>query len=72
MKSAIFPVFVLSASLLGPAIARPLSERALINNAGGQTFDYVVVGCGVSGLVVSARLSENEEVTVLCLEAGSL
>jgi GMC oxidoreductase len=36
------------------------------------TYDYVVVGCGIAGLVVSMRLSENEDVSVLCLEAGYL
>ena len=36
------------------------------------TFDYVVVGCGIAGLVVSNRLSEDPNATVLCLEAGAL
>lgn len=52
--------------------SRSLKERGLIEDAAGQTFDYIVVGCGITGLVVSARLSEDEDVSVLCLEAGSL
>lgn len=34
------------------------------------SYGYVVVGCGISGLVVSNRLSEDTSVTVLCIEAG--
>lgn len=49
-----------------------LNDRVLIDNSEGQTFDYIVVGCGVTGLVVSSRLSEDEDVSVLCLEAGGL
>lgn len=37
-----------------------------------ETYDYIVVGCGASGLVVSSRLSEDESTSVLCLEAGAL
>lgn len=41
------------------------------NNAPLQNFyDYIVVGCGISGLVVSNRLSEDSSVSVLCIEAG--
>lgn len=36
------------------------------------TYDYVVVGCGIAGLVVSNRLSEDYNTSVLCLEAGVL
>lgn len=34
------------------------------------SYDYVVVGCGISGLVVTNRLSELTDRTVLCIEAG--
>ena len=36
----------------------------------GQTFDYIVVGAGLAGTTVAARLTENPNVTVLLVEAG--
>jgi len=53
--------------VFGLPARRPLSDRSA-----SATYDYVVVGCGVSGLVVSMRLSQNPDVSVLCIEAGPL
>lgn len=39
--------------------------------AAGQTFDYIVVGAGLAGTTVAARLAENLGVTVLLIEAGA-
>ncbi|RDW69233.1 FAD protein-2 [Coleophoma cylindrospora] len=36
----------------------------------GSVFDYIVCGGGTSGSVVAARLAENEDVSVLVIEAG--
>ena len=38
--------------------------------AAGQTFDYIVVGGGLAGVTVAARLAENPASTVLVVEAG--
>ncbi|KAI1807189.1 putative GMC oxidoreductase [Daldinia bambusicola] len=34
------------------------------------TFDYVIVGGGIAGLVLAARLSEDSETSILVIEAG--
>ena len=39
--------------------------------ASGQTFDYIVVGAGLAGTTVAARLAENSSLTILVIEAGA-
>jgi len=39
-------------------------------DAAYQAFDYIVVGGGLTGLTVAARLAENPSTTVLVIEAG--
>ncbi|MCJ1477632.1 hypothetical protein MMC13_006305 [Lambiella insularis] len=41
-----------------------------INAPYQECYDYIVCGCGISGLVVANRLSEDPDVQVLCIEAG--
>ncbi|KAJ6628061.1 hypothetical protein B0H10DRAFT_2209738 [Mycena sp. CBHHK59/15] len=36
----------------------------------GSTFDYIVVGGGLAGMTVAARLAENPGMTILLIEAG--
>ena len=41
------------------------------SDAASQTFDYIVVGGGLTGITVAARLAENSATTVLVIEAGA-
>ncbi|KAF2036525.1 alcohol oxidase [Setomelanomma holmii] len=62
--SSILP-FVWSAAL--PQTNKGGQNQQDIN---GKTFDYIIVGGGLTGLVVANRLSEQSDKTVLVLENG--
>ena len=62
---------VLLLSLCLDPSAAVLIDVASTNVTNG-VFDYVIAGCGISGLVLAARLSEDPDTTVVCLEAGTL
>ncbi|KAF1831959.1 alcohol oxidase [Decorospora gaudefroyi] len=60
---------------LSSFVPRILSPSATESNNGepdisGQTFDYIVVGGGLTGLTVANRLSEDSSRTVLVIENG--
>ena len=58
--ATLFTAYTSGNLIHGRDINRPLLE----------SYDYIVVGCGISGLVVTNRLSEDPDRTVLCIEAG--
>ena len=37
----------------------------------GNSFDYLIIGGGTAGLAVAARLSENPDISVGVIEAGT-
>jgi choline dehydrogenase len=55
-------------SLFSSALAGVTTNPAAAN---GKTFDYIVVGAGLTGITVAARLAENSSITVLLVEAGA-
>ncbi|KAI5291793.1 hypothetical protein KEM54_006704 [Ascosphaera aggregata] len=69
LASAVFTTSLIAAPPLTAAlpVERHTSNGTEFND---QTFDYVVVGGGLAGLVVASRLSENPAYSVAVIEAG--
>ena len=61
-------LFLASSFALSLVAASPISSRD--SAATATTYDYVIVGGGTCGLVVANRLSENQNISVLVVEAG--
>ncbi|EHK98176.1 putative sterigmatocystin biosynthesis monooxygenase stcF [Glarea lozoyensis 74030] len=54
----------------GSALADSACPLVDIDDVKGKTYDYVIVGGGISGLVTANRLSEDRDKTVLIIERG--
>ncbi|RDW93507.1 GMC family oxidoreductase [Aspergillus mulundensis] len=64
VRTTAITILALGLSFISPSQALT-SESGLL-----PTYDYVIVGAGVSGLTVANRLSENESLSILVIEAG--
>ncbi|KAI0310913.1 GMC oxidoreductase-domain-containing protein [Amylostereum chailletii] len=73
------PTSILSLSFLSLALAHPSHhiKRAPTygvtsdaSSADGQTFDYIIIGAGLAGTTVAARLAEVSSNRILLIEAG--
>lgn len=74
-------MLLLSLSFISVSVAaQVMSQRPFTNRMAGSSFgtpsinathDYIVVGCGLAGGVVSGRLTENPALSVACVEAGN-
>ena len=53
-----------------PVVKRANGVSSNPSDAASKMFDYVVVGGGLTGITVAARLAENPAVSVLVIEAG--
>ena len=70
MSSSLHAVAMAALVLFVWCIEGALIQGRDINQPLQDSYDYIVVGCGISGLVVTNRLSEDPTRTVLCIEAG--
>lgn len=72
LRTAIVAFVLLASHCLGLS----LQQEVLVGNNFGvptinRTFDYIVVGGGTGGLAIANRLSQNPNLTVAVVEAGS-
>jgi len=65
------PLLFVAAAVIPFALAQSSGVTSNPSAAAGKTFDYIVVGGGLAGITVAARLTENPAITVLLVEAGA-
>lgn len=65
--SLLVPASVLILAVSIDAASVVTSNPANVSN---KTYDYIIVGGGLTGLTVAGRLTENPNTSVLVIEAG--
>lgn len=63
-----FAILVSAIFLVGQCLGAITTNPSQAN---GKTFDYIIVGAGLTGITVAARLAENPSISVLLIEAGN-
>lgn len=64
-------VLSLATPILGFQFPRNFTRRTYVTpSTTSSSYDYIIAGGGLAGLVLASRLSENSSVTVLVIEAG--
>ncbi|KAG6855598.1 hypothetical protein H0H87_000393 [Tephrocybe sp. NHM501043] len=72
LSSIILAVCLACSTVASPSLHKRASGVTTSPSAASnQTFDYIVVGGGLTGTTVAARLAENAGMTVLLIEAGA-
>ncbi|KAI0716163.1 alcohol oxidase [Cerioporus squamosus] len=70
--SALTSIVLLTLSASASASLHKRATEVTTDTAGvdGQTYDYIVVGGGLTGITVATRLAENSSLKILVVEAG--
>lgn len=73
MIALYWAIALIPATLAAPS--RPLDKRGTApiydgTQVNGKTYDYVIAGGGLTGVVLAARLSEDSSKSVLVIESG--